>query len=120
MNERIAQFRIGVMVLATGIITVILMLLFGKFPRFGQQTYTVHMRFANAQGVTRDTPIRKSGILVGRVTEVALKDSGEVLITAALNSSFKLRRNEVPRIDGSLLGDATVQLVQLEDEEIEN
>lgn len=116
MNERIAQFRVGVMVLATGIITVILMLLFGRFPRLGQPTYTVQLRFDNAPGVTRDTPVRKSGVLVGRVTDVALRDGGGVVVTAAIHSNIKLRRNEVPRIDGSLLGDATVQFVQLPDD----
>ena len=89
------------------------MLLFGQFPRLLQDSYTVYLTFADAPGVTRDTPIRKSGILVGRVTQVALKDQGGVLVTAAIHQGVRLHRNEVPRIGGSLLGDAAVQFVQI-------
>ena len=71
MDERIMQFRVGVMVLATLIITAILVLLFGKVPSLvPHATYTIYVRFPEAPGVTRDTPVRKSGILIGRVSDI--------------------------------------------------
>ena len=72
MDERVVRFRVGVMVLATVFITAILVLLFGDFSTFGQSTYTVYIAFPQAPGVARDTPVRKSGILIGRVSSVPI------------------------------------------------
>ena len=67
MDERVMQFRVGVMFLATLIITGILLVMFGKLPRLHRRNYPVQVRFDDAGGVTKDTPVRKSGILIGRV-----------------------------------------------------
>ena len=67
MDERVMQFRVGVMFLATLIITGILLVMFGKLPSLIGRNYPVQVRFDYAAGVTKDTPVRKSGILIGRV-----------------------------------------------------
>ncbi len=115
MDERVMQFRVGVMVVAVTIIAATLIPLFGEVPGIGQDTYTVYVDFTRAPGVTRDTPVRKNGILIGRVTRVELKDDG-VLVTATINrrvdgSPVNLRQNELCQISGSLLGDKALEFV---------
>jgi ABC-type transporter Mla subunit MlaD len=51
MNDRVMQFRVGVVVLATAIITGILIVLFGDLPSLVQSTYPLRMSFADARGV---------------------------------------------------------------------
>ncbi len=113
MDERLIQFRVGVMVLATVIITGVLILLFGEVPSLVQGAYEVRMRFDQAPGVTIDTPVRKSGILVGRVTNVQLIDDrfGGVMVVAQVSDQRRLYRDEVPRVTQGLLGDATIEIV---------
>ena len=102
------QFWVGVMVLATIIVTVILVVLFGEVPNLIQGAYTIRIEFPNAPGVTKDTPVRKSGILIGRVTDVRLKDEGGVIVTASIDGNQKVFRNESCRIASTLLGDASL------------
>lgn len=112
MDERVVQFRVGVMVLATIIIAGILVLLFGNVPTLMRGSYAVKIHFAEAPGVAQDTPIRKSGILIGRVSKVEFDPKGGVIVTAQINSDVQLRKTEVPRLSNSLLGDAELQFVQ--------
>lgn len=111
MNDRTVQFRVGVMVLATAIIAGILIVLFGDLPSLVQGNYPIRMRFLDARGVSTGTPVRKNGILVGRVTEVTLDERGGVMVMADIDSHVPLYRDEQPRISGSLLGDAEISLV---------
>jgi phospholipid/cholesterol/gamma-HCH transport system substrate-binding protein len=111
MNDRVMQFRVGVMVLATAIIAGILIVLFGDLPSLVQATYPLKMGFADARGVSDGTPVRKNGILVGRVSNVQLDERGGVLVVADIDSYVPVYRDEQPRIATTLLGDAEIQLV---------
>lgn len=113
MDDRAAQFRVGVLVVATLFIAGLLIMLFGK-PGFSARRYTIFVRFPEAPGVTVDTPVTKSGILIGRVSSVTLldNDDGAVVVTLRVDSQRKLRSNEVCRISsGSILGDAVLEFV---------
>ncbi|MBN2473534.1 MAG: MCE family protein [Pirellulales bacterium] len=116
MNERMMQFRVGVMVLATLLITGILVALINE-PRalMPGASYTVHIRFRQAPNVTQHTPIRKSGILIGRVGNVRLLDDGGVLVTTELDGDKRLRHNEIFRIVNDLFGDAVINVVPSDD-----
>lgn len=113
MDDRIIQFRVGVLVVATCIITAILVVLFGEWPNFVRDQYTITALFDEAPGVTIDTPVRKSGILIGRVTDVALRNDGRVEVSMRIDSKRPLRKNEVCRISPGnvLLGDAALEFV---------
>ncbi len=112
MDERVIQFRIGVVVLAAAIITFFLVILFGGWSTYFGGHYTVFIRFRQAPGVTVDTPVRKSGVLIGRVSNVTLLEEGGVLVASRIEGKYTLRRNEVCRIaSGSLLGDAVLEFV---------
>ncbi len=113
MEERVLQFRVGVLVAATVIIAVILVVIFEELPRGLGGRKTVYIHFSSAPGVTVNTPVRKSGILVGRVTNVELEDEGGVLITARLDSNRTVKKNETCRIKtGNFLGDAMLEFVR--------
>lgn len=111
MDERTVQFRVGVMVLATLIILAILLLLFGDLPSLVKGTYTVHMSFPQAPGVSVDTPVRVNGILIGRVRSVELDDKVGVVVTTKIEEKYRLYRNQMAKIGGSLLGDAVIEIV---------
>jgi phospholipid/cholesterol/gamma-HCH transport system substrate-binding protein len=112
MEERILQFRVGVLVVTTAIMGVILLVLFEELPKGMGGRKTIYVHFPSAPGVSVDTPVRKSGILVGRVTEVRLEDTGGVLITARLDANRKVLKSETCRIaTGNLLGDAMLEFV---------
>lgn len=112
MDERVMQFRVGVMALATLLITASLVLLIGKAPSLVHGTYTIYVKFPDAPGVSQDTPVRKFGIRIGRVTKVdfADDDSGAI-VTAEIESNRVLRKDEYCRINSTLLGDAVLEFV---------
>ena len=97
MNDRVMQFRVGVMVLATAIIAGILVVLFGDLPSLVQSTYPLQMSFADARGVSSGTPVRKNGILVGRVASISLNERGGVSVVADIDSYVPIYRDEQPR-----------------------
>lgn len=126
MDERVMQFRVGVMALATLLITASLVLLIGKAPALVHGTYTLYIKFDDAPGVSQDTPIRKFGIRIGRVSKVGFaEDDSGAMVTAEINSDVKLRTDEYCRINNSLLGDAVLEFIDkdpghLSDEYIED
>lgn len=113
MDERILRFRVGVVVVAAALITMFLITLLGAWPNPFTPRNTLHILFPAAPGVTIDTPVRKSGIEIGRVSEMELKETGEVLLTLKIDSRYPLRYNEECRIaTGSLVtGDAVLEFV---------
>lgn len=112
MDERTIQFRVGVLVVATVIITIILIALLGDFPTGLQSSKIIYVRFSAAPGVTINTPVRKSGILVGRVIDVELQDDASVLVTTRLDNHQKIMTNEICRIStGNFLGDSMLEFV---------
>lgn len=119
MNERVMQFRVGAMVVATVIITAILIVLFDGFPSLMERPYKVYIHFDSAPGVSVGTPVRESGILIGRVSKVQFArdidpehpEEHGVVITVEIEGKYRIGRDQVPRIDRSLLGDAVIEFV---------
>ena len=111
MDERVVQFRVGVMVLATIIITGILIVLLNR-PSFGTGTYTIYVRFPSAPGVAENTPVRRSGILIGRVSKVEFDDNYNVIATLRINGDHTIFESDQIRITRSLLGDAELEVVR--------
>jgi len=113
MDERILRFRVGVVVVAAAIITIILITLLGAWPSPFKPRYTVQVEFPTAPGVTVDTPVRRSGIQIGRVADVELLDNGRVLLTLKIDDNYRLKTDQVCRIStGSLVtGDAILEWV---------
>jgi phospholipid/cholesterol/gamma-HCH transport system substrate-binding protein len=115
MDERVMQFRVGVVFLATLLITGILLALFGGLPDVVGHYYTIQMTFDSAAGVSEYTPVRKSGIVIGRVTDVQLTAADtKVLVTAKIQSDKKIYQNEVPYITRDLLGETAISFLRNE------
>lgn len=114
MDERRLRIRVGIVVFAAVIVTMIMVVLFGLKPQFLSPVYTIKVGFPRAPGVSRDTPVRKDGVPIGRVSDVMLRDQGGVVLTMRIDEQRVLRMNEFARIStGSLVtGDAVVEFVR--------
>ena len=112
MNERMVQFRIGVTMVAALLILIILLVLFNREVRVfgGSEDYPV--RFPTAPGVAVGTPVRKLGILIGRVEGIDFAPDGQgVIVTTSLDADKPILDSETVRINVGLLGDAVLEIV---------
>ncbi len=111
MDERVVKFRVGLTVLAAIPITIILVFLFGESPQAFRGRIAIQMVFTEAPMVLENTPVKKSGVVIGRVTKVLLKEDGRVSITAMIDDDKPVFTTDVARISASLIGgDAAVNL----------
>lgn len=112
MDERVIQFRVGVVVLVSAIVAAILVMLVGAVPNPLQRKYTLYVGFPTAPGVAVETPVRKDGVLIGRVSNVKLLDQGGVLLTLRIDSQYRLPKTDIIRIaNASILGDSVIEFV---------
>jgi phospholipid/cholesterol/gamma-HCH transport system substrate-binding protein len=111
MNERQMQFRVGVVVFATVIIGGLLATLSGPLTTswlpWGRRSYTVGIKVDKAPGVDQNTPVRKNGILIGRVKSIEEQPDG-MLLKAEINSNRPLYAEYEPHIRTTVIGDATI------------
>ena len=114
MNERQMQFRVGVVVFATMIVGGLLASLNGPLPTgwlpWGRAKYQIGIQVAEAPGVDTNTPVRKNGILIGRVKSIEDKDGG-VLLKADIDGNRPLFADNEPHIRTTVLGDATIDFL---------
>ena len=111
MDERVMQFRVGLLVLATLLITAILVTLFSKAPTMLGR-YPITIKFTQAPGVTEGTPVRVSGVLIGRVSRVDLADEDRVVVvTAEIYNNRRVYENQDCYVVRELLGDTALQFV---------
>ncbi len=114
MNERQMQFRVGVVVFATMIVGGLLATLNGPIPMgwlpWGHAKYQIGIEVPQAPGVDTNTPVRKNGILIGRVKSIEDKDGG-VLLKADIDGNRPLLTDFEPHIRTTVLGDATIDFL---------
>ena len=113
MDSKVFQFRIGVMVLVSFLLLVALALLFGDVSSLWRPGYEIQVRLNDATGVQRGTPVRKSGLLIGRVTGVKLEDH-TVLVTLWIDKSVTLHHDETCLLRNSIFGDAELAFIPAE------
>ncbi len=119
MEDRVMQWRIGMVVLFATMATTVLTLAFAQkdsffsLQRIWRPNYRVAIRFPEAPGVTDASPVRKSGILIGRVVNVELLDEGAALVTAEIDRDRRLFNDEVCRINRTLFGDSILEFVKV-------
>ncbi|HUE73283.1 MAG TPA: MlaD family protein [Pirellulaceae bacterium] len=112
MDERLLRLRVGIVVVVAVIMTVLLVMLFGDLQLPGTRKYTLYIRFPRAPGVAVGTPVRKSGISIGRVSEIDILDDATVRITADIDASEKVLTSEICKIaSSSVLGDPVLEFV---------
>ncbi|MCY2985257.1 MAG: MlaD family protein [Planctomycetota bacterium] len=114
MEESGYRFGVGVLVMASAIIGVLLIAFFGAVPTLWVDRNRVSFNFPTAPRVAVDTPVRKNGVLIGRVSSIALQpgDKG-VIVRMELDRKVELRKGEVPKIlSGSIItGDAVIEFI---------
>src|SRR5918996_6602353 len=113
MDERVLRQRVGVVVLAAALITAFLVARFGDLPLpWGPGTYTIYVRFPRAPGVEAGTPVRISGVQIGRVTNIQLDPPQGVLVTTEIDRSHVILDSYACWVSSaSVLGDAIVEFV---------
>ncbi len=109
MDSQTLKFRVGVMVLASIVLVSVLTVLFGDLDRW-KPGYDIHVVLPDATGVQRGTPVRKSGLLIGRVRNMQLAPEG-VRLTLRIDQQITLTRDETCVLRTGLLGDAELTIV---------
>jgi phospholipid/cholesterol/gamma-HCH transport system substrate-binding protein len=93
------DFRYSREVIVGAIVTVaILVFIFGTMWLSGRSVASdnlARIQFANVSGLKRASPVRVSGVNVGRVERIEFVDVGKVLVTASLPTKIR------PRVDAS-------------------
>lgn len=116
MDENGYRFGVGVLVLASAIVGVLLIAFFGAVPKFWVEKYRFTVNFPSAPNVSIDTPVRKNGVLIGRVAKIDLRKqrNGGVDLLLEVDREFELLAGETPRIrTGSLIsGDSIIEFVE--------
>lgn len=110
MSDRTQEFRVGVVALATIVIVMLLVALnTGTSLPFGGTPYVVQIRVDRAPGVGPNTPIRKDGVLIGRVIETSFVPGGGVLVLANIQPGAPIYQSDRCRVQpSSLFGDAVI------------
>lgn len=111
MDDHAIHFRVGlfVVIASTALTCLLMVYLFGEMPNGRHKT--IYVRFDNVTGVAEESPVRKNGILVGRVRRMQPVDNG-VVLTLAIDKRWKLLESEVCRIGSdSLFGDSVIEFI---------
>ncbi len=114
MDEQAQKLRVGIYtIIVLLILTLIIVLFSDGFAR----KYTIYVKPQHAPGVKIGTPIRKNGILIGRVGSVQNQDDS-VVLGLDIDEHEKIYANETVSIGTeSLLGDAGIEIVGLPKEQ---
>lgn len=108
MEDRWLQFRVGLFVILAMIVLGLLIFLNSEG---WQRQYVLRVKARSAPGVTQNTPIRRNGILIGRVGRVAT-DGDSVLLELRINASAGVFENEICSIGAdTFLGDAAIEII---------
>jgi ABC-type transporter Mla subunit MlaD len=115
MDSRQRELQIGTMVLAALVCLIALMFFFGKqsIVNLGSE-YAVKVRFQRTPGISRNSPVFKNGVKIGRVSNVQLVDQDrEVEVSILISSGRKLYTNEECRIRQTvIMGEASLEFVK--------
>jgi phospholipid/cholesterol/gamma-HCH transport system substrate-binding protein len=99
-------------VLAAALITAFLVARFGDLPLPGGGTYTIFIRFPRAPGVTQGSPVRMSGVQIGRVSSLELLQPSGVRVMAEIDRGRTILDCDVCWItSASVLGDSVIEFV---------
>ena len=113
MEDRNVKWRVGVVAVATFVITALLIAVSTSVDLpFGVGQYEIQIKVDRAPGVGRNTPVRRDGVLIGRVERTEPVEGGR-LITAHVNQSEPILKSDIIEIrPSSLFGDAVIDFVQ--------
>ncbi len=109
MDLRVREMTVGSIV-----IVAIVVFIFGTMWLSGRRVSsgnTVRMLYANVSGLKRASPVRVSGVNVGKVESIEFQDVGKVLVVASLPPKIHPRIDATAQIVSvTLVGDYAVDL----------
>lgn len=109
MDLRVREVTVGSIVLVA-----ILVFVFGTMWLSGRRVgsgNTVPMHFADVSGLKRASPVRVSGVQVGKVISIDFESVGKVRVVASLPPSIRPRKDATAQIVAiSLVGDYAIDL----------
>ncbi|MEM9186911.1 MAG: MlaD family protein [Planctomycetota bacterium] len=113
MEDRNLKWRVGVIAVVTLVVAAVLIAASTSFDLpFGVGQYTVQIFSKKAPGVGRNTPVRRDGVLIGRVDYTESAPGGR-LITVHLNQGEPVLTTDDCQIrPSSLFGDAVIEFTQ--------
>jgi len=112
-QQRFTEVKVGVFVLVCLAVAIGLIMQFGKLTQFGKGAYEITVVFPNASGIIKDSNVLYAGIVVGKVREIELDQTGalRVKVKLAITQGVKIRRDAQFIINQSgLLGDRFVDI----------
>jgi phospholipid/cholesterol/gamma-HCH transport system substrate-binding protein len=107
-----SELKIGIMAVAARLIAATLIIALGGEGGFFWQRYNLKVKFANAGGVQRGSPVRVSGVTVGSVTDIEFIGSEvEMLLELREDMQERVRTTSLATIGSvSLLGEGAVDI----------
>jgi phospholipid/cholesterol/gamma-HCH transport system substrate-binding protein len=106
------QFRVGVMAFIALIAGGLLITLNSPIPKswipWETGTYEINIDLPQAPGIGPNTPVRKNGLLIGRVSAIEDLDD-RVIIKTEIDKDHKLYPGYKADIRTSILGDSTIE-----------
>ena len=112
-DDRLMKRRLGVLVLMVLVILVVLVFLFAdQNMQWRKDGGTVRISFHNAPGIVVGTPVSRSGIRIGRVSEVLLTREGEVLLTVHLDPGKAVFQGDEAMVNKPLMGDSEIYITR--------
>src|SRR5947208_369523 len=96
MNRRSMRIAIGLFVALALVLLGTLIVLFNSLPRLFKVTTVYTAKFTDdVSGLSPGAPVRRSGVPVGQVADLALDDAtGSVLVHMAIDQPYVVRKNE--------------------------
>lgn len=118
MRDNKLQILVGIFLLLGLGAVAYLTIHLGAGALFGQETYTIEARFANAGGLNKGSSVFLAGVLVGRVESVHLDDSDySAIATMRIFQNVDLPTDTMASIKTSgLIGDRFIALAPGADE----
>ncbi len=113
MADRRLRLRLGLFVALVLVVFAGLIVLFGRAPTLFSNRAPYVVLFPEAPGIAVGTPVRKSGVRIGDVTQLDLDPStGEVRVSIDVDKKFVPRTGEDAVITRGLLsGDTAIDFV---------
>ncbi len=114
MEDRILLMRVGLVVIVAALLLMILAVLVAGVPfiELFSDRYTVYINFQRSPGVSIDTPVRRDGVLIGRVRKVRLLEGEGVQLAVSIDGDRELNTGQICRLNSNFpLGNAVLEFV---------
>jgi phospholipid/cholesterol/gamma-HCH transport system substrate-binding protein len=113
MNHQAMRFRLGLFVVAVLVLLAALIILFRWLPNVFRHMDAYTITFDNAAGIGPGTPVRRSGVRIGKVKGVQLvNETGKVRVHVVVDPQYNLRLgDQAVLVHGPLSTDSSIDFV---------